>query len=107
MTKRRVVDHDLFFSHTFGLQIGLKDFVGCTRVDVVSSHQNPALHLFVFKQIIDCWDGLLVGGCAGVKDVPLAFLTLILYRIEKDAVQLFKDWQNRFAGDGSPVTEYC
>ena len=105
MSERRVVDHDVFFSNTLGLQIGFQDLVGRARIDIVGAGQDPALDAFLVHQVIDGRDGLLVRRGAGVEDVALAFFTFVLDRIEQQRIQFFKDRQNGLARHGSPAAE--
>jgi hypothetical protein len=71
MTERRVVDHDVFFGNTLGLQVGLEDLVGGARIDVVGAGQHPALDAFLVHQVVHRRDRLLVRRGAGVEDVAL------------------------------------
>jgi hypothetical protein len=106
MTERRVVDHDVLLGHALGEQIGLEDLVGRARIDVVGSGQHPALNLLLLGEIVDRGDRLLVRRRAGVEDVALALLTLVLDRVEQDRVQLLEDRQHGFAGHRGPAAKY-
>jgi len=94
MTERRVVDHNVLGRDTLGLEVGFKNLVGGARIDVISTRQHPALHLFFLGQVIDSGNGLLVRRRAGIDDVALAFLAFILHGIEQNIVQLLEHRQN-------------
>ncbi len=105
MAERGVVDHDVFFSHTVGLQIGFQNAVGGARVDVVGTGQNPALNADFILEVVNRRNGLLVRRSAGVEHVAGRLFAFVLNRVEQDAVQFFNDGQNRFTRNGSPAAE--
>ena len=94
--------------HALGQEIGLEDLVGRARIDVVRSCEHPALHgaAFLAHQVVDGRDRLLVGSGAGIEDVALALLTLVLHRVEEDRVELLEDREHRLARHRRPAAEY-
>ena len=107
MAERRLIDHDVRVGNVLGLEIGLEDLVGRVRIDIVGSGEHSALDLLVVEQVVDGRSGLLVGRGAGVEDVALAFLALILNRVEQNAVQFGKHRQYRLAAGRGPFAEHC
>ncbi len=106
MTKRRVVDHDVFFGHPVLIfQERFQDAVGGARVDVVGADQREAFDTDFVDQVLHRRNGLLIGGGTGVEDVLGRLFPFVLHRVEKQAIQLFHHRQHRFTGDGGPVTE--
>jgi hypothetical protein len=85
-----------------------QDLVGRARIDVVGAGQDPALHFaaVLAHQVVDRRDRLLVRSGAGVEHVTLALLTLVLDRVEQQAVQLLEHRQHRLAADRGPATEH-
>ena len=90
------------------LQVGREDLVGRARIDVVGAFEHPALHRAAVgaHQIVDGGDRLLVGRGAGVEDVPLRFLALVLHRIEQDRIELLEHRQHRLARHRGPAAEH-
>ena len=88
MAEWGVVDHDVGSRYPLGLQIGFKDLVGGTRVDIVSPEQSPTLDT-ISHQIIHRRNGLLVGCGTCVEHILGGLFTFILHRIEQNAVELF------------------
>ena len=105
MAERRVVDHDVLGGDALGLQVGLEDLVGGARIDVVGAGEHPALDALLVHQVVDRRDRLLVRRGAGVEDVALALLALVLHRVEQDRVQLLEHRQHRLAADAGPAAE--
>ena len=105
MPERRVVDHDVLGRNPLRLQVRLEDLVRGARIDVVRPRQHPALHPFLVHQVVDRRDRLLVRRRAGIEDVALALLPLVLHRVEEDRVQLLEDRQHRLAADARPAAE--
>ena len=105
MAERRVVDHDVLGLHALGLEIGLEDLVGGARIDVVGAGEHPALDLLLLHQVVDGGDRLLVRRGAGVEDVALALLALVLDGIEEDRVELLEDRQDGLARHRCPAAE--
>ena len=105
MPERRVVDHDVLGGDALGLEVGLEDLVRRARIDVVGAREHPALDAFLVHQVVDRRDRLLVRRGAGVEDVPLALLALVLDRVEQDRVQLLEHRQHRLAADAGPAAE--
>ncbi len=93
--------------NALGLQEGAQDLVGRARIDVIGAEQNPALGFAAVlgHQVFNGRDGLLVGGGAGVENVLLEFFTLVLNRVEEQAVQFFVNRQDGLAGNGGPAAE--
>src|SRR6185437_5859139 len=67
----RIVDHDVVVLDAFRLQIGLKNFVGGARINVVGTGQDPTLHraTILAHQIVDGGNGLLVRCGASIEHV--------------------------------------
>jgi hypothetical protein len=106
MAEGRVVDRDVLGRDAAVEQILLEDLVGRARIDVVGAFEHPALDALDVAQIVDRRDRLLVGRGAGVEDVALALLALVLDRVEQDRVQLLEDRQHGFARDRGPAAEH-
>src|SRR6056297_894687 len=77
----------------------------CSRIHVVGAQKREFLDAEFLKEVIGRRDRLLIGCSAGVEDVLRAFLALVLDRIEKEAVQLLEDRQDRLAAGAGPVAE--
>ena len=105
MTEWGVVDHDVVLGDALGLQVGLEDLVGGTRVDIVGAGENEALHAQVVEQVVHRRDRLLVGRGAGVEDVLGGFLAFVLHRVEQQAVEFFHHRQHGFTGHRGPAAE--
>src|SRR5450631_2023052 len=105
MSERRIIDHDILGLHTFGFQIGFEDLIRRSWIDIVSTRKYPAFNLLVFGEIVDRWNGLLVGRGARVKDIALRFFTFVLNRIEKDRIQFLEHWQHGLSRYRSPAAE--
>ena len=107
MTKRSVFFVDVLVRHAFAFQVGAQDFVGGAGVDIVGTQQYPALGTAtVFAhQVVDCGNGLLVRRRTGVKHVFGKLFTLVLHRVEQQAIHFFDDWQHGFAGHRGPATK--
>ena len=108
MAEWRIDRHDIVSAHPLGGEISAPDPVGRARIDVVSAKQNPSANLasFLAHQISNSRNCLLIRRGSRVEDVARAFFTLVLHRVEKQAVQLLEDRQNGFAGGGSPAAEH-
>ena len=108
LAERRVIDHDVLVRHPFRFEIGFEDLVGRSRIDIVGAGEHPALHrtAVLAHEIIDGRNGLLVRRRAGVEDVALQFLALVLDGIEQDVVQFLEDRQHGFARDRGPAAEH-
>mmetsp|Transcript_29484 Transcript_29484/g.77307 ORF Transcript_29484/g.77307 Transcript_29484/m.77307 type:complete len:357 (+) Transcript_29484:448-1518(+) len=106
LTKWRVVHKDIFGSDTVLLKIALEDVVRGARIHIVSAEQSKLFNAEFFEEVINRRDSLLVRRSTCVEHVLRAFFALVLNWIEQQAVQLFNHWKDRFARNGSPVTEH-
>src|ERR1700674_3056132 len=90
------------------MQESAENFIGRSRINVIGAEEEKAFRFapFLAHQIFDSRNGLLVRSCPGVENIFLHFLSLILDWVEKQTVQLFKNWQHRFSGDGCPTPEH-
>ena len=75
------------------------------RVDVVGAFEHPALHADFLHQVVDGRNRLLVRRGAGVDDVLRRLLTLVLHRVEQQAVVLLEDRQDRLPRHRRPAAE--
>ena len=107
VAERGVLFHDVGIGDALGLQEGAQDLVGGARIDVVGAEQHEALGFaaVLAHQVFDGRDRLLVGRGAGVEDVLLEFFTLVLHRVEQQAVQFLEHRQHRLARDRCPAAE--
>src|SRR5438309_5310577 len=89
-------------------ETGPQGSVGCARVDLVRTQQEPSANFpaFLAHQVSDPGDRLLVGSSSCVEDVSGTFLALILDRIVKQTIQLLEHRQDRLAGGRCPAAEY-
>ncbi|EGE57975.1 hypothetical protein RHECNPAF_3500024 [Rhizobium etli CNPAF512] len=102
----RVVDENVFLRNALGFEIGRKDLVGRTGIDVVGAFEHEALHALGLHQVIDGRDRLLVRRRTCIEDVARGFLAFILHGVEKQRVQLFEDREDGFARGRRPATEH-
>ena len=107
MTEGGVVLHDVRVGHALRLEEGAQDLVGGARIHVVGAQQHEALGLaaVLAHQVFHGRNRLLVGRRAGVEDVLLEFFTLVLHRVEQQAVEFLVHRQHRLAGHRSPAAE--
>lgn len=107
MAERRVFFVDVLVGHALRFEVGAQDFVGGARVHVVSAQQHPALGATagLAHQIIDGRNRLLVRRRAGVEHVLAQLFTLVLHRVEQQAVHFLDHRQHRLARHRSPAAE--
>ena len=107
MAKRGVLFVDVAVFYALGVQVGAQDFVGGARVHVVSAQQHPALGTAasLAHQIINRWNGLLVGRSAGVEHVFAQLFTLVLHRVEQQAIHFLDHGQHRLARHRCPAAK--
>ncbi len=84
-----------------------KNLVGGARVDIVGADQIEAFLAAAIRahEIIHCRRRLLVNRGPGVDDILGAFLTLILDRVEQEAIILLEHRKNRFTAYRRPATK--
>ena len=89
------------------LEVGLEDLVGGARIDIVGAGEHPALGAaaVVAHQIVDGGDRLLVRRGAGVEDVALGFLALVLHGVEEEVVEFLEHRQHGLARHRGPAAE--
>src|SRR5690606_28450373 len=105
VTEGGVVDHNVGFGNPLVLQVGFENLVGGAGVDIVGARQYPALHTHLVHQVIHRGNGLLVGGGAGIEDILGGLFTLVLHRVEHQAVEFFDHRQHGLAGHRGPAAE--
>ena len=105
MTKRCVVDEDVFSSNAVIEQIGFEDIVRGARIDIVGAQKREFFNTQFFKEIVSCGDRLLVRSSTGVEDVFGAFFAFILHGIEHQAIQFFQNRKGGLAGNRGPRPE--
>ena len=81
------------------MQEGAQNFVGGPRIDVIGAQQEEAFRpaAIFTQQVFHRRNRLLIRRRAGIEDVWRHLFAFVLYRIEQQAVQLFKNRQNRFS----------
>ena len=90
------------------MQEGAQDFIGSARINIVGAEQEEALRAAaVFTHhVFHRRNRLLVWRRAGIEHVRRHLFTFVLYRVEQQAVQLFKYRQYRFTRYRRPAAEY-
>ena len=108
MAERRIDRHNVVRRYPLCSEIRAQDPVGRARIDVVGAEKNPPANVASFSahEVSDSRNCLLIGRGARIEDVARAFFTLVLHRVEKQAVQLLEDRQYGFAGGRGPAAEY-
>ncbi len=86
VAKRRVINGDIFFFHTFANQVGFQNFIGGTGVDIICAFQYPAFYAFRRHQIIYGRYRLLVRRRACVEHIFGRLFSLVLHRIKQQAI---------------------
>jgi len=103
----RVFLHDVRIGNALALQEGAQDLVGGARIDVVGAqqHEAPGGTAVLAHQVLDRGNGLLIGRGTRVEHVLGQLLTLVLHRVEQQAVQFLVDRQNGLARHRGPAAE--